>query len=117
MFVEMDTYPNWTADLPRFITQAPDGTYDFYPMPSASFYVSFDFTRSLSQMVLYSDTPTALPSRYHDYLVWRAVQEFADFDSQSKLFVRATKHVEEYLYWLTRDQMPRIGFARSKFND
>lgn len=113
---EVDTFPNWTTDLPQYVTQAPDGNYEFYPMPQTNFYVSFDFTRTLAELVLYSDTPAALPERYHEYLMWRAVQEYADFDSQSKLFMRAQKHVEEYLYWLSRDQLPKVAFASSKFN-
>jgi hypothetical protein len=113
---EIDTFPNWTTDLPQYVTQAPDGTYEFYPMPATSFYVSFDFTRSLAELVNYQDTPASLPDRYHEYLMWRAVQEYADFDNQSKLFMRAQKHVEEYLYWLGRDELPQVGFASSKFN-
>jgi hypothetical protein len=114
--LENTTLPNWTSDLPQYMTQSPDGLYEFYPMPQTSFYLSFDFTRAFAELILYNDTPAALPERYHEYLMWRAVQEYADFDSQSKLYMRAQKHAEEYLYWLGRDELPKVGFASSKFN-
>lgn len=110
------SYDTWLADMPVYITKTPQGKYELYPQPDHNILVSFDFTSKLPTLTAYSDTPALLPEQFHDYLMWRTVQEFADFDSQSKLYLRATKHVEEYLYWINRDQLPEIRFAPSLFN-
>jgi hypothetical protein len=114
--VNSSNYQNWLGDMPVYISKTPQGWYELFPQPAGNILLSFDFTSKPPQMAIYSDTPALLPDQFHDYLMWRAVQEYADFDSQTKLFIRATKHVEEYLYMINRDQLPTICFAPSKFN-
>ena len=77
--------------------------------------LSFDFTRSVNELVNFDDVPEGIPDRFQDYLMWRAVQELGDFDNQTKLYLRASKHVEEYLFWMHRDEMPQPKFGISKF--
>lgn len=109
-------YANQTPSLsrPLYVVETSQGTYDFHPRPDKQYTLAFEFTRSIPQLVLHSDTPDGLPEEYHDYLVWRAVQEFADFDTQQALYLRARKHVEEYLMWIDRDekQVPTIGVSK-----
>ena len=107
---------SWLGDAPIYISRTPQGKWELFPQPETKMQLSFDFTTKLPSLSAYSDTPIIIPEQYHDYLMWRAVQEYADFDSQAKLFMRATKHVEEYLYWLNRDQMPDIKLDLGRFN-
>lgn len=101
---------------PEYITQAPDGNYEFFPQPIEAFTVEFDYTRSYSDMALHSDTPIGVPEKYQDILTWLTVGEFADFDNNTRLFARAQKKLNKYDYFLFRDELPKIGFQSSKFN-
>ena len=105
----------WTGDYPQYISKTPYGTYALYPQPDKEMVLSLDYTRSVVDLVNYDDVPEGIPDRYQDYLMWRAVQELGDFDNQNKLYLRASKHVEEYLFWMHRDQMPAPKFGISKF--
>lgn len=109
-------YP-WTSGYshPHFITEMPDGNYDLFPKPLRNYILSFGFRRTWTEMSAYDDTPEALPEQYHDYLVWRVVQEYADFNQDSGLFMRAKKHVDEYLYWLERDRLPKPSLVGNLF--
>lgn len=108
---------SWAGNMPEFITQTPQGSFDFYPKPDKNYLVSINYARTPLPLVAATDIPEALPEEYEDYILWRTVVEFADYDSNTRLFARANKHVEEYLYWLERDQMPEIKMGRNRFYD
>lgn len=88
------------------ITEAPDGNYEIHPQPQEGFTLSFDFTRDFVPMVEFDDTPVGVPEKYQGILVWKAAQEFADYDNNANIFSRAKKKLEMYDYWLHRDEMP-----------
>lgn len=105
-----------TGGRPLYIIETSQGNYQLYPQPEHPAVASFDYIRKIPLMDVYSDVPEALPERFHMYLVWRAVLEYADFDSNQTLFRRAKKHIDQYLYWLERDELVNLGFAESRFN-
>lgn len=105
----------WSGYYPRMISETPLGTYYLYPKPSRAIVLTFDFTRKPVDMVNYDDTPVGLPEEYHDYLVWKAVEEYADYDQNTRLFARAQKHTRSYWNWMDRDQKQEVKFAESKF--
>lgn len=111
---EYEIHP-WSGDYPYLIAETPLGTYDLYPKPSREYLLSFDFTRKAPEMEAYDDLPISLPEEYHDYLIWRAIEEYADFDQNPRLFARAQKHTRNYWNWMDRDQKQEVRFAESKF--
>lgn len=108
--VDYSMYP-WNGDYPLYMAESSQGSYDLYPMPMGECRLSFDFTRSIPTMVNYNDVPLGLPEEYHEYLVWKAVEEFADFDGNGKLYTRARKRTEKYRNYMERDEMPAINVA------
>lgn len=112
---EYDLFP-WTSGYPKYITQTDQGTYAIYPQPDEEMLLSFEYTRELQRMSVWDDVPEALPADKHMYLVWKAIEEFADFDNNAGLWKRANKHVKKYEYSLYRDQLPQLKWAPSKFN-
>ena len=108
-------YPYVSADHPSYITQAPDGNYEVFPKPINPFYLDFTFTRSFSEMVAFDDTPVGVPEQFIDILRWMTVAEYADFDNNAKLYSRASKKLSKYDYFLMRDKLPKVSFARSRF--
>lgn len=108
-------YPYSSSDHPDFITQAPDGNYEFFPQPTVPFKIEFDYTRKYEDLVDPTDIPLGVDPKYQDILVWKAVAEYADFDNNAKIYARAAKNIEKYTYYMMRDEMPRISFGRTKF--
>ena len=106
----------WVSGTPSFVAKASDGNFVFYPHPDQQYNVSLEYTRGPTLMVAYNDTPVGVPSRYEDYLIWKAVSEYADWDANTKVFARAQKHVNEQLYYLERDQLEQVKFGRSLFD-
>lgn len=106
----------FAGDYPLYITESPQGTYDLFPKPSRKFYLAFDYNRSIPELDTYDDVPEGIPAEYHDYLLWKTVEEYADFDNNKILYARARKHTNKYEVWLHRDQKPEVKFARSKFD-
>lgn len=104
------------GNKPVYITQTPLGTFDFYPRPDREYLLAFEFARKTHEMVDFDDFPIAMPEEYEDYLIWKAVEEFADYDSNTRLYSRASKNAEKYYTWLERDYMPTMSFGPSKFD-
>lgn len=103
-------YP-WNGDRPQYMTRGPEGNYYLWPQPSSEQLLTFTYSRTIPKLEAWDDSPDGLPEKFVDYLVWRTVQEYADFDQQSKLFMRASKHVDRYLLWLARDEIKDIKVA------
>lgn len=113
--VDYDMNP-WGGEIPTFITQTPQGSFAIYPQPENAMLLSFNYTRKINPMANATDVPEALPNDLHMYLVWRTVQEYADFDRSPEVFSRATKHVREYENILQRDYLPQFKWEPSRFN-
>lgn len=101
----------WGGDRPRYMSQDDAGNWHLWPQPSGHQLLTLNYTRTFADLVNWNDTAANLPDKYQDYLIWRAVQEYADFDGQQKLFSRASKHVDKYLAWLARDQLRQVGLV------
>lgn len=110
-------YP-WTSGYghPKFVTDTSDGNYQLYPMPARNYMLSYEYTAQTAPLVAFNDVPTSLPTKFHGYLMWRTVQEYADWNKDSALYLRAKKHVDEYLYWLDRDSTPKPSIVGCKFS-
>lgn len=98
-------YP-WVNGTPQYITRNRQGAYALYPMIMEPVSLSFFFTKKIPELVAYDDIPYELPEEYDDFLVWKTVEEFADFDNNTRLFARARKHTENYTNWIDRDHKP-----------
>lgn len=121
-FIPWDSYDNYfnqfSANLsrPAYIGQAMDGNYDFYPRPDGPYDVSFTYTQKVTELVNPEDIPGQIPERYEDYLLWAAIADYADYDERPKVFARAKKHVDQYLYWLERDTLPEVKVNLYRFD-
>jgi hypothetical protein len=107
-------YP-WSGSRPQYMTQDPNGNYQFFPQPSTHQLITFNYLRTIGKLVNWDDIPNGIPDKYQDYLIWRAVREYADFDKQQALFVRATKHENQYMAWMQRDELPTVKFGPNLF--
>ena len=102
---------NRTTGRPNIVTVTPDGSLQFFPHLDKNYLISFNYTRTLPELVQWDDQPTQIPERFEDYILWKAIADYADFDSNQRVYARANKNLETYIYWLERDELeaPRVG--------
>lgn len=109
-------FTTFSGTTPQYISRTPYGSFALYPQPEEAIQAAFDYTRKVQLLEDALDIPEALPSEDHMYLVWKAMEEYADFDRNPDVFRRAQKHLKKYDYYLARDHLPKMTFARSRFN-
>lgn len=122
--IQFVPYNNWlpntaAADArgaPVIFTETPDGRLEFYPRPDKIYNVTFSYSKSINSMSAYSDTPTDLPSKYHDMLYWAAVMKYGLYDRQQAVYANGKKHFDMYKGIANRNLLPDVGWAASQYN-
>lgn len=108
-------YPAGTKSIPYSMAKASTNFWQLYPQPGGEMILEFEFTKEINRMVSAYDVPFAIPDLYHDYLIWRAVAEYADFQRDSAVWSRAKKHLDKFEYYLFRDQLKDPSFVECAF--
>lgn len=105
----------WANGLPNNIGETRQGFYEILPHPVKPMILEFNFTKKMVPLVQPEDIPATLPPEYHDYLMWKAVAEYADWDRNPTVFARARKHIDNFDFYLFRDQTRIPAFGEMKF--
>lgn len=101
---------------PQYITERPDGSYDFWPRPDLEYVLTFTYSSTPQELSAYDDEPEDLPIQYHDIIAWKAVMFWADFQERPSQFVRAERRYETLMNTLSKNQKPKPTFSPSPFN-
>lgn len=118
-YTPMDTWGDMFAlspGRPAALIRARNGLYELYPHPDQPYDISFSYNVRPVPMVNHDSTPALLPEKYHEYLVWAAIEKLADFNSDQKLYVRAKKTADKYRSYLYRDYMPHPKLFLAAFD-
>jgi hypothetical protein len=110
-----DTFSVSTGQ-PSFVFRAPDGTYDFYPRPNVPYDLCFNYSQEPVLMSVWDDVPELLDSKYDDLILWIAVSYYADYDERPKLYARAKKHMNEWSFFMDRDELPKVAVNLGRFD-
>lgn len=102
---------------PMYYTQTPDGQLDFWPRPDEEYVVHFTYTKTLETLTAYTDTPSSLPSEYHDAIMWRTLMLYGDYDNNLALERRAAKRFQFYKNKMEKRLMPVVTFGRSRYDE
>lgn len=100
---------------PEFVTQNPQGYFAVFPHPEKTYTIEIYYNRGPQEMVDHDDIPIGMPERYEDYILWKTVEEFSDYDQNTRLYARANKKVEMYESWLERDEMQTVTIGPNRF--
>lgn len=93
---------------PWYVSQTPLGTYSFWPLLRRPKLLEFYYTRAISDMTTYDSEPIGIPEQYQNWIVWRAVKEFGDFQQNTSIWSRGNKNAEVYMSNMERDNAPEI---------
>lgn len=98
---------------PYYIAQTPQGSYSFWPLLRKKSMATVEYTRAITDMVGADDVPVGVPEKYQMWLVWRAVQEYGDFQQNGQIWSRGNKNAERFMNLMDRDNAPevRLGYG------
>jgi hypothetical protein len=97
---------------PTKFTIANDGNMAFYPPMDDRYHVFFEYYKTPQEFSAYSDTPTGLPSRFHDAIAWRALLYYGQYDGINRISQIAAERYKKYEYEMVRDLLPetKVGY-------
>lgn len=101
---------------PYYITTSPDGDLEVYPRPDKQYVLYINYTKTDGTMTIFSDTPTNLPTRYHEVCAWIAVRKSGMYDRDRAIVSRANELILQYRHSMERNLMPDVSFGNSRFN-
>ncbi|WQZ00974.1 adaptor (gatekeeper) protein [Stenotrophomonas phage StenR_269] len=97
---------------PYYVSRTPLGTYSFWPLLNKRKLLAFDYTRNITDMVDALDVPVGIPEKYQMWLVWRAIQEYGDFQQNGQIWSRGNKNAERFMNLMERDNAPEVRLGR-----
>lgn len=112
------SFDTWAGSRgrPYYVTTSPDGDLEFYPRPDKQYVINFTYTKTDGTLTAYSDTPTLLPSRYHEILVWLTVRKSGMYDRDRAIVSRADEHIRPYRNAMEKNLMPDVSFGNSRYD-
>jgi hypothetical protein len=109
---------NWAGGrgTPNLITISPDGDFELWPRPEKQYVLSFTYTKSDGTLTTYDSTPSLLPARYHDMIVWMTVRKSGMYDRDRTIVARADEHIRLYRNSMEKNLLPDVTFAGSRYD-
>lgn len=101
---------------PYYVTTSPDGDLEFYPRPDKQYVINFTYTKTDGTMSAHDDTPSLLPSRYHEIIAWIAVRKSGMYDRDRTIVARADEHIKLYRNAMEKNLMPDVSFGNSVYD-
>lgn len=93
---------------PCYVARNPQGTYILYPPLDRTRLLGFDYTRAYKRMEAHDDTPVGIPEKYQQWIVWRAVMAYGDFQQNGAIWSRGDRNAERIMNMMERDNSEEI---------
>ena len=90
----------------QFWSLAPSGLMHGGPTPDAAHKVRASYIKDVQDMTQDADVP-AMPARFHQLIVWRALIEYGGFDAAGEVMQRAERNFQSMMPSLLQDQLPK----------
>lgn len=109
---------NWAGGrgTPNLITISPDGDFEVWPRPDKAYVLAFTYTKTDGTLTAHDSTPSLLPERYHEILVWMAVRKSGMYDRDRTIVGRADEHIRLYRNSMEKNLLPDVTFAGSRYD-
>jgi len=89
---------------------APDNKLLIGPFPDGQYTITGDYWKSNQTLTIDSDTPE-MPTEYHEYIVYRALEKYGLYESASEVVMRAKEEQRHYKRTLEANQLPFFDTA------
>jgi len=81
---------------PTVVTRMPSGGLRFYPAPDVPYTVGFEYQTDAQVLTANADTP-AIPSQYHDIILYRALLDYAGYEETTDVYSYANSEYTSLL--------------------
>lgn len=99
---------------PTVYTFRPDGLMQVFPVPDVAYALDVEY--SVLPTALVDDTDvSAIPERFHDVIMHKALMYYASHEEDSMLLQVATMRYNDALAELASNSLPRMEFTRRGF--
>lgn len=99
-----------TNNYPIEYAISPAGEFSLGPTPDDTYTINGEYRQSAVVLAADGDTP-AMPSAFHDIIVWQAIILLADFDEAADQRAAATIKYNSLLESLQRNQLPIVSLG------
>lgn len=99
---------------PTVYTFRPDGVMQVFPVPDAGYTLDVEYSVLPVQMVGDTDV-SAIPERFHDVIMHKALMYYASHEEDGSLLQVATMRYDNALAELASACLPRMSFSRGAF--
>lgn len=96
---------------PVVIAVGPDQSLCLGPPPNDQYTITADYFRAPSEMVLDTDIPVGLPTRFHMLIVYRAMMKYAGYESAPEVYQRGSEENAGMYAQLMAARAPRFSFS------
>lgn len=96
---------------PVAIAVGPDQSLCLGPPPNDQYTIAADYFVAPSELVLDTDVPVGLPTRFHMLIVYRAMMKYAGYESAPEVYQRGSQENAGMSAQLMAARAPRIGFG------
>jgi hypothetical protein len=96
---------------PMVFAVGPDESVCLGPPPNGLYTVTADYFVAPSEMVLDTDVPFGLPTRFHMLIVYRAMMKYAGYESAPEVYQRGSEENAGMYAQLLAARAPRMNFG------
>jgi hypothetical protein len=97
---------------PVVVTEAPDQSLIFWPIPDASYVVTGQQYRAPIDLVNNQDAPP-FAARFHDAIVYRALQLYGAYEGDSSVFIFGQSECARMLAQMASQYLPKWSASES----
>lgn len=94
---------------PLYWTETTQGKLIFTSPLDRPYRVSFSYTKKPQQLSSYNDIPQGLDVEKHEYIGWKAVEKYAEYQQRAGVAARASKEIAKFRNRLDKTDVPIIS--------
>lgn len=103
------------SNMPLAFTRDPKGKYKFWPALDKEYTFQIGYSVDPTELSAEADTP-AIPSQYHEGIVWKAVMFWAQYDQRPQDEKNAYRNYMFYKRALNKYLKPGFSWEESRFD-
>ncbi|HEY1441989.1 MAG TPA: hypothetical protein VGF65_14460 [Mycobacterium sp.] len=122
MFLDEIPYDTWRNSYmlgamrtvqtrPVAIAVGPDQSLCLGPPPNSNYTITGDYFVAPTEMVVDTDVPLGLPTRFHMLIVYRVMQKYGRYESAPEVYERGTEENAGMYAQLMAVRAPRVSFG------
>lgn len=103
-----------SSGVPKYVTELPDGTLQFYPTPDDTYTIFLEGYSTPDVLSGSTDTPI-FPSQYHELIKLNALIRYSEYYNVPEMYQSATRSFEMGIKKMEFSELPRDNLVTPSF--